>query len=169
MCFLVCILSSWKPFSISYIILYQWKWLKTDSKWLHKSGWNDCIGILVKKYFKTSIHLQGSVSLSWPWTCDPWVLPAALQCAEHITEASLSVCTLTLLFWMSRRMCSKQLLFRKMACSTGRSGHCRISGMASTAEYSVINIYRFVLNRTCIEALVKTFFSFFFFFFVKVS
>ena len=38
---------------------------------------------------------------------------------------------LTLEFWISLRMCSKQLLFRKTACRTGLSGHCRISGTAA--------------------------------------
>lgn len=38
---------------------------------------------------------------------------------------------LTLLFWMSLRMCSKQLLFRNTAWRTGLSEHCRISGTAA--------------------------------------
>lgn len=37
----------------------------------------------------------------------------------------------TLLFWMRRVRCSKQLLLRKVACSTGRSSHASIRGMAS--------------------------------------
>lgn len=37
----------------------------------------------------------------------------------------------TLLFWMRRIRCSKQLLLRKVACSTGRSSHASIMGMAS--------------------------------------
>lgn len=38
---------------------------------------------------------------------------------------------LTLLFWMSLRMCSKQLLLRNTAWRTGLSEHCRISGTAA--------------------------------------
>lgn len=41
---------------------------------------------------------------------------------------------LTLLFWMSLRMCSKQLLFRKIAWRTGLSEHCRISGIAAKSD-----------------------------------
>lgn len=37
----------------------------------------------------------------------------------------------TLLFWMRRIRCSKQLLLRKVACSTGRSSHASIMGIAS--------------------------------------
>lgn len=37
----------------------------------------------------------------------------------------------TLLFWMRRIRCSKQLLLRKVVWSTGRSSHASIKGMAS--------------------------------------
>lgn len=41
---------------------------------------------------------------------------------------------LTLLFWTSRSMCSKQLLLRNTACKTGLSEHCRISGTAAKID-----------------------------------
>lgn len=41
---------------------------------------------------------------------------------------------LTLLFWISLRMCSKQLLLRKTACRAGLSEHCRISGTAAKID-----------------------------------
>lgn len=44
---------------------------------------------------------------------------------------SLAGALSTLLFWMRRMRCSKQLLLRKVACSTGRSSHASIMGMAS--------------------------------------
>lgn len=43
----------------------------------------------------------------------------------------------TLLFWIRRVRCSKQLLLRKVAWRTGRSSQASIMGMASVEEASV--------------------------------
>lgn len=59
---------------------------------------------------------------------------------------------LTLLFWMSLRMCSKQLLLRKTACRTGLSEHCRISGTTATIDKEGKHIGN---NRFSVAILVQ--------------
>lgn len=56
---------------------------------------------------------------------------------DHIHVSGTKSCAFTLLFCSSRVRCSKQLLLRKMACSTGLSEHRNMSLIVSERQEEV--------------------------------